>query len=259
MRFEYSGVMAFERLDDFLRAFQRQRKHIDEGMGVRRLDLPLNDLLHVKPTDKDGRFEIKGVGIERMAVLQAKSAAIAEEMMLVVTREGFDAKTYLKGLLISKGERMPPLFGPSLEHVVERAEARIIEGTVREAGSGKAVAGATVQALGVSTRTDAKGHYRLVGTSKSPEYWLQVSAGENVLLIGRGQRVKASAAPAGQPMRVDVGLVRGIVVTGRVFDKATGKGVLSVVHFSPLPENKTPKTEGLIISTIGLLPKSWSS
>jgi RNA polymerase sigma factor (sigma-70 family) len=246
------GVMAFERLDDFLRAFQRERKHIDEGMGVHRLDLPLHDLLHVKPTDKEGRFEIHGIGVERVAQLEAKSAAISsEEWMLVVTREDFDARTYLKGLFMAKGERMPPLFGPSLEHVVELVEAnRIIEGTVREAGSGKAVAGAAVQAHGVSTHTDANGHYRLVGMRKAPDYWLQVSAPENVPLIERGQRVKPSAEPGGKPMRADVELVRGIVVTGRVYDKATGKGVLSSIHFSPLPENKTPKTEGLIIATM---------
>jgi RNA polymerase sigma factor (sigma-70 family) len=247
-----ADIMAFESLDDFLRAFQRERKHIDEGMSVRRLELPLTDLLHVEHTDKDGRFEIRGIGAERVVGLEAKSAAIAEEeRMLVVTRESFDAKTYLKGLFMAKGERVPPLFGPSLEHVIERVEAnRIIEGTVREAGSGKPVPGATVQAHGVSSRTDAKGHYRLVGMRKAPEYWLQVSALENVPLIGRGQRVKLSAAPGRKPMQVDVELVRGIVVTGRVYDKATGKGVLSAVHFAPLPENKTSKTEGLLLSTM---------
>jgi RNA polymerase sigma factor (sigma-70 family) len=244
------GVMAFERLDDFLRAFQRERKHIDEGMGVRRLELPLHDLLHVKPTDKEGRFEIRGVGAERLAGLEVKSPAISEEVMMVVTREGFDAKSYLKGLLISKGERMPPLFGPSLEHVVERAEAsRIVEGTVREAGSGKPVAGATVEVDDTSTRTDANGHYRLVGMSKPRNYWLQVSGPENVPLIGRGQIVKVSAQEGGKPMRVDVELRQGIVVTGRVYDRATGKGVLSRVHFAPLPENKTPQTGGLLLST----------
>ena len=41
-----AGLMAFERLDDFLRVFRRETKHFDEGTGARRLSLPLNDVLH---------------------------------------------------------------------------------------------------------------------------------------------------------------------------------------------------------------------
>jgi RNA polymerase sigma factor (sigma-70 family) len=243
------GVMAFERLDDFLRVFQKESKHIDEGTGARRLDFPLNDVLHVHPTDKDGRFEMKGIGVERLVGLRVKNAALADSPMLVVTRASFDAKSYAKDLLRGRGERVPPLFGPSFEHVVERAEAkRAIEGTVREAGSGKAVAGATVQALGVLTRTDAQGRYRLVGMRKAEEYFVQVSAPENALLIGRYQRVKAPDGASGKPARVDIELLRGVIVTGRVYDKATGKGVRDCsVHFSPLPENKTPQIEGLTL------------
>jgi hypothetical protein len=50
------------------------------------------------------------------------------------------------------------------------------------------------------------------------------------------------------PMRADVELPRGIVVTGRVYNKATGKGVRDCsVLFVPLPENKMRKREGLAL------------
>jgi RNA polymerase sigma factor (sigma-70 family) len=249
-----AGIVAFDRLDDFLRVFQREMHHSDEGTGARWLNLPLNDVLLVKPTDKDGRFEIKGIGVERLVGLEVKSAALAESPMLVVTRERFDAKAYLKDAIRGRGERAPLIFGPSFEHVIGRAEAnRAIEGTVREAGNGKPVAGAAVHALGVSARTDALGRFRLVGMrmAPAPNSFLQVSAPENTTLIGRYQHVQASAAPGGKLERVDIELLRGVVVTGRVYDKATGKGVRNCsVHFSALPENKTAQTEGLALGSM---------
>jgi hypothetical protein len=40
------------------------------------------------------------------------------------------------------------------------------------------------------------------------------------------------------PLRADVELVRGVIVTGRVFNKATGQGIAEgLVQFQPLPEN----------------------
>jgi len=247
-------VMAFERLDDFLRVFQRETDHIDEGTGAKGLKLPLKEVLSIKPTEKDGRFEIKGVGIERLVGIEVRNTAIAPTMILVVTRANFDAKAFLKGAIRRDGDRVPPLFGPSFEHIVDRARAAetmpAIEGVVREAGSGKAIAGATVSAVGVTALTDARGHYRLVGMRNFPEYWLQVTAPKDVPLIGRQLRVKVSAAPRAEPTRADTELMRGVFVKGRVYDKATGKGIRDCsVRFAPLPENKTAKkisqTEGL--------------
>jgi hypothetical protein len=208
-------------------------------------------VLHVKPTDKDGRFEVRGIGVERVVGLQATSVALAEGPMMVVMRQSFDAKAYRKDMLRGRGERIAPLFGPSFEQVVERAEAgRAIEGTVRQAGSGKAVAGAAVQAMGSSAVTDARGRYQLRLMRKAEEYFLYVHAPEGVPLIGRQLRVKEPSAVGEQPIRADVELTRGVVVTGRVRDKATGKGVAGcTILFIALPENRMAKTEGLFLAT----------
>jgi RNA polymerase sigma factor (sigma-70 family) len=244
-------IMAFERLDDFLFIFQREMHYPDEGTGARRLQLPLKDVLHVKPTDKDGHFEITGVGTERLAILSMKSATFAEGPILVITREKFDAKEYRKNLLYDK-RRKAELFGPSFEQVVERVDTnRSIKGTVREAGSGKAVAGAFIQALGASTRTDAQGSYQLVGMRRSQEFFLTVDAPESSQLMGHFQRVIMPTTPNRKPMRVDIEMRRGVVVTGRVYDKATGKGVGECsVHFAPLPESKIPNLEELDLAAL---------
>jgi RNA polymerase sigma factor (sigma-70 family) len=245
-----AGLLAFQRLDDFLRVFQRESRHWDEGTGTRRLQVPLTSVLNVKPTDKDGRFEIRGIGVERVVGLQVTSAAVAEGPMMVVTREGFDARAFEKNRLGGRGERVP-LFGPSFEHVVERAEAgRAIEGTVRESGSGKAVAGATVAAATASVVTDAHGHYRLAARHKAPEYFLYVSAPEKGSLIGRRLRVQAPPAAGQEPIRADVELIRGVVITGRIHDKATGKGKAGCsILYVALPENKTARMEDLFLHT----------
>jgi RNA polymerase sigma factor (sigma-70 family) len=234
-----TGVTEFERLDDFLRIYQGDPNHFSQGTGARRLTLPLNDVLGVKLSDKDGRFEIRGIGVARLAALEVKGTAVAASRFLVVTRSDFDAKAYLKGVMGGPGERMP-LFGPSFEHVVQRAVE--VEGVVREAGTGKPLAGAAIHARGAEALTDSQGHYRLSGMFKETRgYLLYVAAPENVPLVTRSVNIPSAADQ--QPIRADVELTRGVVVTGRVYDKATGKCVPEcLVHFVPLPDNKAANT-----------------
>lgn len=248
------GILAVERMDDFLRVLQRDGKHADEGTGTRRLDLPLQDLLGVRPTDKDGRFEIHGVGAERFAALEVKSGDGPQDMMIVITRTAFDSKAFQKGILARGGGREPPVYGPSFEHVVDRAAKSskfTIEGAVRESGSHKPVAGATVSAAGATAVTDAQGRYKLIGSLnnvRGRHYTLFVAAPKNAPLLGRQKHVTPGVGP--QPFRADVELPRGGVVTGRVYDKATGKGVPKCwVYYYPLPDNKTLKTDGLTLSS----------
>jgi RNA polymerase sigma factor (sigma-70 family) len=228
------GVMEFEKLDDFLRASQREMRHLDEGTGARSLTLPATPILQVTPSDKDGWFTIRGVGAERVAGLEVHGAGIAQSNLVVVTRPGLDTKARTPGQSRgTEGRSMPSLFGPSFEHVVE--PTRLIEGTVREAGTGKPVIGATAQTLGVVAVTDAQGHFTLRGMRKAAQYLLDVRAPANSPFISRWVRVPG--APGLEPMKADVEMIHGVVIAGRVRDRATGKGVDSLVHFSPLPGN----------------------
>jgi RNA polymerase sigma factor (sigma-70 family) len=239
------GLMAFERLDDFLRAFQREPNHSDEGTGSRRLRWPLNNALRVTATDKDGRFEIRGAGAERVVGLSVDHPAVEPAAFLAVTRASFDARTFRLAMTRRDGPQVQ-LLGPVFEHVIaSAAPTRRIEGTVREAGSGKAVVGAVVQAAGSEAVTDDRGHFELASRHRLPEYRLHVTAPRDRPLVARWVQVRATGT---EPTRVDVEMPRGVVVTGRVYDKATGKGVPSSVSFVPLPENKVPKTDGLALN-----------
>jgi RNA polymerase sigma factor (sigma-70 family) len=227
-----TGVLAVQKLDDFLRLYQRQPRHIDETPGMRPLRVPVTEVLPPVQTDKDGRFEIRGVGAERVIALEMKHPALARELVLVATREGSDVQAIAKG---SSGiNHEGRLFGPTFDHVVE--PARVILGAVREAATGKPIAGAAVNVLGVKAVSDAQGHYRVAGMRKAPQYMLEVIAPAEMSLVGCWMPLPI---PSGfEPIQADVELINGVAVTGRVYDKATGKGVECVVHFAPLPENK---------------------
>jgi RNA polymerase sigma factor (sigma-70 family) len=232
-------VIVPAKLDDILAALPRGNRAV-ETMSAKQLTLSLNTALRVTVSDKDGRFEIAGAGGERLLYLTAKHPALAASMFLVVTRQGLDVKAINRAIAATGRSAEVPLLGPSFEHVAE--PNRLIEGTVREAGTGKPVAGATVGVYGNmgTALSDAHGRYRLSGLHKSQRYTLRITPPRDTLLIGRTVRVAEGLARL-EPLRADVELPRGVIVTGRVLDKATGKGVESLITFIPLPANPFAK------------------
>src|SRR5262249_34857645 len=154
--------------------------------------------------------------------IEAKGPGVASGALGVLTREGLDAKAIDKLLKVTDGDRdrgrIPRLSGPTLEHIVE--PARPIEGTIREAGTDRPVAGASIQASGNSggqaAVSDEHGHYRIPGVRKIKEYSLNVIAPKDAPLIGRW--VRANDTPGLDAIKVDVELTRGVVVTGRLYD-----------------------------------------
>ncbi len=229
---QVDGVIIPRKLDDFLKALERGWRAA-ETLPAKQLSLPLTQALRVTASDKDGRFEVAGVGAERLVGLKVKNATATLSELLVVTHEGLDVKAINQAIARS-GRGAGLLYGPALDLIVE--PTRRIEGTVREAGTGKPVAGATVQGAGSTAVTDAHGRYRLFGLRKAQQYSVNVTPPVTMPLIGRWQRV--SDVPASlEPLRADVELPRGVIVTGRVLDKETGKGVQSSVSFMLLPDH----------------------
>ena len=56
-----------------------------------------------------------------------------------------------------------------------------------------------------------------------------------------GQIAQATDRPGLETLVCDVALKRGVQITGRVLDKATGKGVMSKVQWVPLPDKNSEK------------------
>ena len=81
---------------------------------------------------------------------------------------------------------------------------------------------------GVEAMTDAQGRYRLTGLPKGPAYTLFLEPGAGLPYTKATFQVPAGS-PTFDPVSFDIALKRGILVRGRVTDKATGQPVWGMV------------------------------
>ena len=116
--------------------------------------------------------------------------------------------------------------------VLTTTPARVIEGTVREQGSGQPIAGAMVN----SVRTDHDGRFRIDGLSPEFTYPLQVAGPPGAPYFQRKLTVRSKGSDR-EPVRVDVELSRAILIRGRVIDSGTGQPVAGRVLYAPLKGN----------------------
>jgi RNA polymerase sigma factor (sigma-70 family) len=232
------------RLDDFLATWKHEWQMAGTQTGDN-LHLPLGSLLRTPPTDRDGRFAFAGAGAERIVLLQVSGPAIAQDTVYVVNRPGFDAAALNKAVQENIPEQLripgqpPLLYRPSFDYIAE--PTRRIEGVVREVGSGNPIPGVHVNALtgynrGSQAVSDKQGRYHLDGLPKLKEYSLHASPPGGSAFIPRSVRVPDQ--PGLQLIPYDLELARGVVVSGRIIDRVTGKGVQSGMRFVPLPDNK---------------------
>ncbi|HJT77268.1 MAG TPA: sigma-70 family RNA polymerase sigma factor [Gemmataceae bacterium] len=200
----------------------------------------------VVTTDADGRFQLRGVGRERVVALTLRGPTIALTQVSVRTRPGKPIKAaafrYNPG-----GDRLT-YYGATFDHVA--TPVRVIVGTVRDRDTGKPLAGVTVQSerfagsntsgiSTVNTVTGQDGRYRLVGMPKGKGNAIKAAPGPEQPYFAA---VRDLDNPPGlEPITADFALKRGVLVTGRVFDKVTRQPVRSqalYVVFADNPHHK---------------------
>jgi RNA polymerase sigma factor (sigma-70 family) len=196
-------------------------------------------------TDAGGRFAIKGLGRDHVAVLGIEGRGIEQAHVAVV-----DRTPRSKNLDRTRPRSSPPdmrnpdtdltLYGAEFEHVV--GPSKPITGIVRLMGTGRPLAGVPVAGLipgkgwAVMTKTDKNGSYRLEGLPKAKAYSLDVRAKPGSPYLNASTVVSDTAGL--QPINVDFDLAPGVSVTGRVIDKQTGRPVpCEFVVYEPLPSN----------------------
>ncbi len=212
--------------DTFLTAWQNSPQ-VSVPNGLKEMWVPEASLF-TATTDKDGGFSLHGPGVERLVGLRVSGSGIADQKVWVANREGYaagPAHTFVRKDALETRWR---LYGPNLNLVTETEKP--IRGVVHATDIGKGLAGVEVRLLHygespipflLKATTDAVGRYELRGVRKAKHYALDVEA--NVDTGYPGYNLRAMDTPGYGPLTVDVRMVRGITLTGRVLDRKTGK------------------------------------
>jgi RNA polymerase sigma factor (sigma-70 family) len=193
-------------------------------------DLRLGSLVPEVASDAEGRFQIAGIGRDRLVTLRITGKDVAQQDLKVQTRLTAAESAPVAGQ--SAGD--PPLARPILgaSFVLTTTPARVLEGTVREQGSGKPIAGAIVNTL----RTDHGGRFRIDGLSPEFSIPLQIAGPAGAPYFPRRLTVESKGSDRG-PVRVNVELSRAILIRGRVIDSETGQPLAGRVRYAPLKGN----------------------
>jgi RNA polymerase sigma factor (sigma-70 family) len=186
-------------------------------------------------TDKAGRFTLTGLGCGRVATIFLRSEKTAIVRLQVAAWPGPE-DGWVRGQHGLYPERFKFLLAP----------CKPIVGTVRDKKTGKPIADVKV-ATGNwidECTTDAEGRFRIIGSPKLQSgYVIALGGRKGVPYIDYTQHDIADT-PGLEPLRVDFELERGVEISGKILDQATGKPVRgSVMYFytrdNPFTKNYT--------------------
>jgi RNA polymerase sigma factor (sigma-70 family) len=187
-------------------------------------------------TGPDGRFQLRGLGRERLVYIEISGETIERVRCWVMTR----ARKMPD--LPKRGEAV---YNAVFDHIA--SPTKPIIGTVREKGTGKPLAGITVRMTPGwvwinNAKTDEQGRYRIVGAAKQREYG--VAAAGAPYFAATKQNIPDT--PGFDPITVDFELERGIEIRGRVINKTTGEPVKADVTYHAFADNpRLKKVSGL--------------
>jgi hypothetical protein len=192
-------------------------------------------------TDADGRFTLTGLGRDRCPYLTIRAKGRATQLCIVALRPGFKPNLRtVSGSFVLGPEFTLPL-PPSIP----------ITGVIRDAQTRIPLAGVSVRGRidlndtvlrgqlllpDVEAVTDAGGRYTLDGLPRKDKYVLAASPtpGDGPV---HGFVARSDDTPVKAALTADFDLPRGVVLTGQIKDKKTGKPFRSYVVFQPAASN----------------------
>jgi RNA polymerase sigma factor (sigma-70 family) len=245
-------MQVYQKLDTFLTAWMKWHSWVQVPDGQKRLWTRAATLL-TTTTDADGRFALRGVGDERVVTIQVSGSGIADVELLVVNRAGFDPKSHNQAVLdktamqFGGGSRIL-LYGPDVAVVAEAG--KVVRGIVKADDTGKGQPGAsvwltrlrdpdTLQPGVLCAKTDAQGRYEIRGVRKAKQYALQVL--RNPATGYMGNLLHIEDTDCYQPITADITVKKGVIVTGKVIERATGQPLPGGVTFFILNGNRFAK------------------
>jgi RNA polymerase sigma factor (sigma-70 family) len=235
-------------LDEFLTSWKMRPSVQFIPTGVKRAWGELGGLV-AATTAADGRFTVRGLGAERFLTFHVSGPGIASGELWVVNRKGFDPKPYNEASRNNVPQGLEDLsvywvlHGPEPSFVAERE--KIVRGRVTDAETGTPRAGVTVMLhrdgdailpVPLAVTTDADGSYEIRGARKAKTSDpVEVKSDPAAGYLAAHARTPDS--PGYEPVTVDVRVRKGVVITGRVIDRGSGKGVPGVVWAGVLADN----------------------
>jgi RNA polymerase sigma factor (sigma-70 family) len=199
-------------------------------------------------TGKDGKFEIAGLGADRLLDLTITGAGIADTRIGVMNRARFDPKPFnedqhdrerMRDSFVKHARR---LFGPEPVAIVEHE--KIIRGRVTD-HLGQPRAGVLVVFSRPNERdlnpdyntatTGKDGRYEIRGARKHKGYMVECFADPKAGLLPC--QAFAADTVGYAPITLDLKCAKGVVITGKVKDKSTGTPISASVHVVVLANN----------------------
>jgi RNA polymerase sigma factor (sigma-70 family) len=241
------NVYRNDSLDEFLTSWKMRPYVPAVPAGVKHASGDLGGLA-AATTTADGRFTVRGVGAERLVTFTVSGPGIATRTLWVVNRKGFDPEPYNEATRNTGREVRyvgydQVLHGPEVSFVVEREKlvrGRVTDVDTREPRPGTVVSlwrdGNAVLADPLRATTDADGRYEIRGAKKAKtSYPLEVKSDPAAGYLAAS--AQADDTPGYEPVTLDVRVRKGVVITGRVVEKGTGRPVPGVVSTAVLAGN----------------------
>lgn len=198
-------------------------------------------------TDTDGRFAIAGIGANQLVNLRIRGDGVADKELVALNRDGFDPAPVNKAAKDNEPKGYSfggkwQLYGADPTVVVE--PEKVVRGRVTDQ-DGKPRAGVTVAFSRTNKRdlnpdyntavTDEDGKYEIRGARKHKGYGVEVSPDPAAGLLPC--QAFADDTVGYEPITLDIKQAKGIVVSGRVTNRATGKPVFSHLHVDVMANN----------------------
>jgi len=191
---------------------------------------------------RDGRFRIDGMPRDGIATASISGPGIETSEVYILTRDVPTIRVKKPDLVDAP---MLVYYGARFEHVA--AKARPIVGTVRDRDTGAAIPGVHITGMpniassmiptpGVDAISDSQGRYQVDGlpTSSGFKLFTEGPAGQPYVNCGF---VSPASEPKPGPFTFDIALKRGLLVRGRLTDKATGNPVRGSVSYHAFADN----------------------
>ncbi len=201
---------------------------------------PVSDvLIPAVKTNAEGRFEIKGVGPNRVVDLAISGPRITTIEASILTRPIKSIPFKHREISGSQFERVAPPSVP-VEGVVADEEtgkpvpgARIIP-TAVERGNGLLANTLRLAAL-LSRTSDAQGHYRLEGLETGTTNYYKIVVPDLPYPPVESRSIPVSESL--KPIRHDIKLRHGVWAVGRAYDRTNEKPISGSVYYTPFRSN----------------------